>query len=282
MDTIGRQVTTFVTLFMAVGLILLMYLIFEPQRRSAAADAQIEQSAARGAELFAANCVQCHGPQGQGIAGAGYPLDIEDNWEPDDDRREYLRNVIYRGRQNSNGTQPNMPAFLNTEGGALHTGQIEDLINFIGYGNWEEVPPILEGKFGTPVAAIPTPPNLGTPITPARQGQVPAAVGSDPNAQLFVTQCGTCHRINPEYPSGGAIGPNLSGIAVRGRIPSSQPSINVDKEGLTRWIRNPSAIRPGTAMPAFGPDRISDDQLSSMVDWLLQHTEPAQERRRRR
>lgn len=281
MDTIGRQVTAFVTLFMAVGLILLMYLIFEPQRRTAAADEQIERSAERGAHLFAANCVQCHGATGQGIAGAGFPLNVEANWDPDDDRRESLRTTLYRGRQNSNGTQPNMPAFHTSEGGSLHAGQIEDLINFLGYGDWEEVPRILAGELGTPVAAIPTPPNLGTPITPARQA-VPAAVGDNPNARLFAEQCGTCHRIAPELPGGGAIGPSLTGIAVRGQIPSSQPSLPTDKEGLTRWIRNPSAVKPGTAMPAFGPDRLSDEQLSGMVDWLLTHNTPEEPRRRRR
>src|SRR5215207_9629937 len=55
-DTIGRQVTAFVTLFMAASLIILMYLIFEPARRSAAADEQRHMSAERGAHLFAENC----------------------------------------------------------------------------------------------------------------------------------------------------------------------------------------------------------------------------------
>jgi preprotein translocase subunit YajC len=53
-DTIGRQVTTFVTLFMAIALIILMYVIFEPQRRAAATTQQRQESAERGAELAVA------------------------------------------------------------------------------------------------------------------------------------------------------------------------------------------------------------------------------------
>ena len=71
MDTIGRQVTAFVTMFMLAGLIILMYMIFEPQRRAAAYNEQIETASERGADLFAENCVVCHGPQGNGITGRG-------------------------------------------------------------------------------------------------------------------------------------------------------------------------------------------------------------------
>src|SRR5687767_13104267 len=99
-------------MFMLAGLIILMYMIFEPQRRAAAANEQIETASERGAHLFAENCVVCHGPQGNGIQGAGFALNTEDNKVPDEDRRAYLRNVLYNGKQNSNGWEPNMPIFL--------------------------------------------------------------------------------------------------------------------------------------------------------------------------
>lgn len=288
MDTIGRQVTAFVSLFMATGLIILMYMIFEPQRRTAMADQQLERSVERGARLFAVNCVVCHGPTGGGIAGAGFPLNTEDNIEPDDDRRAYLRTVLYRGRSNSNGTLPNMPVFLNTEGGSLHNEHIDDIINFIGYGNWEEVPQILANELGTPVAAIPTPPNLGTPdpgqggrggaAGAPRPGSAGAAPDAPPGAQIFSANCTRCHRISPEFPNGQAVGPNLTGIAIRGKIPSLRPivptQVETNQEGLTRWIRNPGAIRPGSAMPAFGEDQISNEQMTQLVEWLLTHNTP--------
>ena len=166
MDTIGRQVTTFVTLFMAIALIILMYVIFEPQRRVAATTQQRQESADRGAELFAKNCVVCHGPLGRGVSGAGFPLNVPTNRAPDEDRVKFLKTTISRGRLNSTGKLPNMPAWSNQEGGALGDQQIDDLINFLGYGDWSQVPKRLVA-LGTPTNAIPTPPGRGTP-DPAR------------------------------------------------------------------------------------------------------------------
>lgn len=284
MDVIGRQVTAFVTLSMTIGLILLMYLIFEPQRRAASADIALEHSVERGAHLFAENCVVCHGPTGQGIAGAGFPLNTEDNQFPDDERREFLRKTIARGRDNSTGHLPNMPGFLETEGGALNAQMIEDVINFIGYGDFNAVPRILTEELGTPIAAIPTPPQLGTPI-PRGPVMAPGPGADAPGAQVFAEHCVTCHRISPEFTAGGGVGPNLTGIAVRGKIPTSakdSPSaIEANAEGLSRWIRNPQEIKPGTAMPGFTPDQISDEEMNQLVAWLLEHQTPPEPRRRR-
>lgn len=285
MDAIGRQVTAFVTLSMAVGLILLMYLIFEPQRREASANEALEASAERGAHLFAENCVVCHGVTGQGIARAGFPLNTEDNQLPDEERHDFLYKTIAQGRNNSTGNLPNMPAFLLDNGGPLNAQMIEDLVNFIGYGDWSAVPRIVTQELGTPIAAIPPPPDLGTPIP---RGPAPAAGGpgsEEPGAKVFAAHCITCHRISPEFPSGGGVGPNLTGIAIRGKIPTSikdDPSaVSTDVAGLTRWIRNPQDIHPGTAMPGFTQEQISEADMEQLVTWLLKHNTPPEPRRRR-
>lgn len=283
MDTIGRQVTAFVTLFMLVALILLMYIIFEPQRRAAAAEEQKRASIERGAELFASNCVVCHGPEGKGIAGAGFPLNTPANRNPDEKRIAYLKQTISNGRLNATGKLPNMPPWAEANGGPLNDQMINDLINFLGYGNWNEIPQLL-AKNGTPIAAISTPPGLGTPIPPevraqfqnsAGGGAAAAAsppAGSDPGAAIFSKAgCVGCHTISPEYPNGGQVGPNLSHIASKPKIPDSNPTLPVTADGLKTWIRNPQATAPGTVMPAFGPDQVSDQELDQLVQWLLQH-----------
>ncbi len=285
MDTIGRQVTAFVTMFMLAGLIILMYMIFEPQRRAAAANEQVQTAAERGAVLFAENCVVCHGPQGNGIQGAGFALNTEDNRVPDADRRAYLRNILYTGRQNSNGWEPNMPIFLEANGGPLNAQQIDDIITFIGCGDWSEVSHVLTGELGTPIAAIPTPPNFKTPnarILPGAPAATAAAGASakEPGAAIFEANCITCHKITPEYPNGAGVGPNLTGVAIR-KIPSRAPiipnQIDVPTEGaagLAKWIRNPQAIRSSSGMPAFGPDKISDSEMDALTKWLMTHTTP--------
>jgi mono/diheme cytochrome c family protein len=287
-DTIGRQVTAFVTMFMAAGLIILMYMIFEPQRQAAASNHQVHTAVERGAELFAENCVVCHGTKGEGRQGAGFTLNTEDNKAPDDETRAFLFNTIARGRQNSLGTEPNMPAFLNTEGGAFNEQQINDVITFIGCASdeeWNHVEEIVTGELGTPVP-LPPVPNLGTPnarILPgAPSSETPTAAAGqevDPGANVFETHCISCHKISPEFPQGKGVGPNLTGIAIR-EIPSRPPiipnQINVQEEqeeGLTRWIRNPASVRPGSGMPAFGPDKISDSDMQALTSWLMEHTE---------
>lgn len=289
MDTIGRQVTAFVTMFMLAGLIILMYMIFEPQRRAAAYNEQIETASERGALLFAENCVVCHGVTGQGIQGAGFTLNTEDNRVPSDDRRTFLRNTLNNGRQNSNGWEPNMPIFLNTNGGPLNAQQIDDIITFIGCGNWDEVGHLLTGELGTPINAIPSPPGFKTPnariIPGAPSAATPTggATAKDPGAAVFEANCITCHKITPDFPNGAGVGPNLTGIALR-KIPSRAPIIpnqidvpTAGVAGLATWIRNPSAVRSGSGMPAFGPDKISDADLKALTEWLMTHKTPAAE-----
>lgn len=275
-------------MFMAAGLIILMYMIFEPQRQSAMANHQVHTAVERGAELFAANCVVCHGTNGQGIQGAGFTLNTDDNKVPDDDRRAFLFHTISRGRQNSLGTDPNMPAFLETEGGAFNEQQINDVITFIGCADtkdWEHVAQIVSGELGTPINAIPTPQNRGTPNArilpgaPASAAPSPSggATAADPGAAVFQANCINCHKISPEFPNGAGVGPNLTGVAIR-KIPSKAPIIpnqldipNLGAEGLTRWIRNPSSIRAGSAMPAFGTDKLSDGDIAALTAWLMKH-----------
>lgn len=287
MDTIGRQVTAFVTMFMLAGLIILMYMIFEPQRRAAAYNEQIETASQRGAVLFAQNCVVCHGATGQGISGAGFPLNTDDNKAPTDDRRTYLRNVLYIGRQNSNGWDPNMPAWINTGGGPLNEQQIDDIITFIGCGDWDEPTHILTGELGTPINAISAPPNFKTPnarIIPGAAVATPTGGGAtakDPGAAVFEANCITCHKITPEYPNGAGVGPNLTGVAIR-KIPSRAPiipnQIDIPTEnaaGLVKWIRDPQATRSGSGMPSFGTDKISDTDIEALTKWLMTHTTAA-------
>ena len=179
-----------------------------------------------------------------------------------------------------------MPVFINTNGGPLNEQQIEDIITFIGCGNWDDVARDLTGELGTPINAVPHPPNLGTPNARIIPGAVttPAAggggAGKDPGALVFEAHCVPCHKITPDYPTGGGTGPDLTGIALR-KIPSRSPivpnQIDVPTEqagGLTKWIRDPKSIRSSTGMPAFGTDKISDQDMATLTAWLMTHTTP--------
>jgi cytochrome c len=61
--------------------------------------------------------------------------------------------------------------------------------------------------------------------------------------------CGSCHTIPGISGANGLVGPSLarmgSRIYVAGELPN-QP------DALARWIQNPKAIHPTTAMPVLG------------------------------
>ena len=67
-------------------------------------------------------------------------------------------------------------------------------------------------------------------------------------ALLAVHGCGACHTIPGVTGADGTIGPPLDGFATRAFIAGKLPN---QFDALTRWIRNPQAIEPGTAMPTL-------------------------------
>lgn len=58
--------------------------------------------------------------------------------------------------------------------------------------------------------------------------------------------CGGCHDIPGVPGASGRVGPALGDLAHRTFVAGSLPN---DSETLVRWIRDPQALRPGTAMP---------------------------------
>jgi cytochrome c1 len=108
----------------------------------------------------------------------------------------------------------------------------------------------------------------GTPnqLAPVAQGAVlepgsPAAEG----AQIIATKpCGGCHTI-PGIPGAtGQVGPNLAGVASRTKIAGGAVTIN-SPDDLKKWILNPAALKPGTAMPNVG---LTDDEATKIVAFL--------------
>jgi cytochrome c2 len=81
-----------------------------------------------------------------------------------------------------------------------------------------------------------------------------APAGGDPaRGRLAIAraECGACHRIPGIAGAHGRVGPPLDDFArrvyVAGLLPNT-PSM------LARWIENPPALKPQTAMPALGLD----------------------------
>ena len=74
-----------------------------------------------------------------------------------------------------------------------------------------------------------------------------------PPPPAMVTQvCQACHAVGGV---GGVVGPSFDGVGQR-----------FDREKLDAWLKDPQAVKPGTAMPNLG---LTDAVRAELVTWLL-------------
>jgi cytochrome c oxidase subunit 2 len=121
---------------------------------------------------------------------------------------------------------------------------------------------------GSPAPAAPAAPApTSAPAPPAPAKPAPAPGGASPADGAALIQqkgCGACHTI-PGIPGAtGVIGPNLAGVASRNRIAGGAVANN-GPDDLKKWIMNPPAVKPGTAMPNLG---LTDDEATKIVAYL--------------
>jgi cytochrome c oxidase subunit 2 len=125
-------------------------------------------------------------------------------------------------------------------------------------------PSVSPAAAATP-ATVASPAPAPAPTAPAKPAPAPA--GADPAAGAALIQqkgCGACHTI-PGIPGAtGTIGPNLAGVASRNRIAAGAVANN-GPDDLKKWIMNPPALKPGTAMPNLG---LTDDEATKIVAYL--------------
>ena len=91
------------------------------------------------------------------------------------------------------------------------------------------------------------------PYKQANVVNVSAAAQTAAQAQpeYFKNVCAACHAVNGV---GGKIGPELDTAYQR-----------YNPQQMTAWIKNPAAVKPGTAMPNLG---LTDTQAAELVKYL--------------
>jgi len=159
--------------------------------------AQDGGDATRGAQIFLANCQVCHGPRGEGRAGASLQ-NVYGGINPD----EFLRVTVERGVE---GTF--MPAWSQANGGPLTEQEINDVVAYIeSWGTTVEPP-------------VPLPPRPEQNIPPVPE------VNGDPNVGygLFAVNCAVCHgpdgagRVGADLRNFGGIDPGAFAISTISR-----------------------------------------------------------------
>jgi len=108
-------------------------------------------------------------------------------------------------------------------------------------------------------------------LTARRQRDVVAGLtgGDADRGALLIEQagCGGCHVIPGVDRARGRVGPDLTGFARRAFIAGVAPNTPAS---LVRWIQDPRAVSPHTAMPALGLDEAAARDIAG---WLYLHTD---------
>lgn len=86
-------------------------------------------------------------------------------------------------------------------------------------------------------------------IAPAPPPEVP--LGSPVRGAQLIQQygCGSCHTVPGVSGADGLVGPPLTRFGARSYIAGELPNSG---DNLQRWIRDPRAVEPNTAMPNLG------------------------------
>jgi cytochrome c len=86
----------------------------------------------------------------------------------------------------------------------------------------------------------------------ARLTPAPNVAGNPENGgRLFVSRgCGGCHTLETSAGATGLVGPRLTNVVLRPTLAGE--AIQTTPENLARWIMDPPAMKPGTAMPKLG------------------------------
>lgn len=82
-------------------------------------------------------------------------------------------------------------------------------------------------------------------------------------AMITAVGCGACHSIDGVSGADGQFAPALTGVAGRTILAGKLPNTT---ENLMRWIKNPQAIEPGVAMPAFA--KLGDQSIRDIAAYL--------------
>ena len=109
-----------------------------------------------------------------------------------------------------------------------------------------------------PVVAVTACASTTTPPPPeSRNGQ------PDRGAELIAQYgCGSCHTIPGVNRADGLVGPPLTRFGARSYIAGELPN---NADNLRRWITDPQAVEPGTAMPKLGVTAIDAQDIAAYL-----------------
>lgn len=186
----------------------------------------ITESVARGKDLWdKSNCMGCHTILGE---GAYYAPELTKVYER---RGEAFVKAMLKNPEAMFPGQRKMQNYHFEE------KQIDDLVAFLKWiGEMD-----LNGF----------PPKPDSHLKSVGTAEIQASSSTVKQPAIYSQMCTACHSLNG---SGGQIGPALDSVGNR-----------LSTEELQTWLRNPSAVKPGTQMPTLP---LSEDDLRALAEYL--------------
>lgn len=198
-----------------------------------APDLDVPARIQNGSRLYRTNCAQCHG--GPGVAPQSYALGL--NPAPAalvaSARTRTAAEIFWLTRQGIKMT--GMPAWQYR----LTDDEIWDVVAFL------RVLPAMSAqdyqRDGAAQAAA----------APRASAQPPVREADAMAGRIAIQQylCVTCHAIPGVPGAWNYVGPALDQMGERAYIAGVLPNT---PENMERWLRDPAAVKPGTAMPDLG------------------------------
>ena len=267
-----------------IAIAVLLFLGVIEERRMEAQTANWDgRGIEKGAEIFANNCANCHGPDGKGLPGVAPALHskyfftqrlTDVSWTGS--LYDYVALTVAAGRPSKVNTQwaQHMPTWSQRFGGPFRDDQVNNVTAFVL--NWEE-DALQQGTAENP---DPWQPFADAPSRAvASDGSAPAAeaapepTGPLPPQELFVSMgCSGCHNLDlpQDANNRGPVGPNLGNLhEVAGTF--------VPGEDAPTYVHN-SIVNPNAyvvegymagIMPQNFAERMSEEEINSLVEWLL-------------
>lgn len=293
----GRKYIVVILLSWMIIAVLGLAIGFDNRRMEQAELAHVDNLAERGAELFAQNCIVCHGIAGQGHVGPALNVAaLKGDPREDTDLFDMLYRTVAHGRAGTSdptwvllendewASYTAMPAWSQDAGGTLNELHLRAVVYFIMMGDWSAVSRhVPDGNYILD--------DNGRQDSAAMIARLPVGVDISAEASLrgreiFVNRaCIGCHAIGG---LGNSIGPDLS------RVGAWAANLDDDqwRAFLEAWISDPAAVTnrtpaywsnyggpitdvsslpepsevPPTQMPRLG---LSEQEVSDLVTYLL-------------
>jgi mono/diheme cytochrome c family protein len=253
------KIISLLTVILAV--LLLGNCVREPFRMTAFVNAQHEEYVLKGAKVYAQNCVQCHGPRGEGVVGmplnkAAFKVDYQT--PAGKTTYDMIFNTLRQGRQGNSlhfqwekapdgswMSYTTMPAWGKDFGGPLDDDYLKSLALFIMNPSGEQWSIVGDTELAPFQASDYTKdPKTGQmPLPDSENADVNVAAKALLN-NLTKSQCLTCHTVGAR---GSKIGPDLTHVG----------SWGVDQAFLENWIKyaNIPAANAEDKTPAMAHDQ---------------------------